>query len=109
MPNCCCLNVLNLCNVPVCGILELNAVATDPESPASNDYSLVLDFLGQTVTIIQEQTEGDNIKFDVSMLNENYQYTGQVFDPSGEIVNIEDSPNSYDCIRFKTVLNVASY
>jgi hypothetical protein len=103
--SCCCLNTLNLCNVPVCGILELDAVATAPESPASNDYTLVLDFLNTTITLVQEQTEGENIRFDVSMLNENFQYTGQVFDPSGEIVSIGES----DCIKFKTVLNVANY
>jgi hypothetical protein len=106
---CCCLKTLHLCDVPVCGVLELNVVAIAAESPASTDYSLVLNFLNTTITLIQEQTPGDNVKFDVSMLNENYQYTGQLFDPSGEIVNIEDSPDSYDCIRFKTVMNVANY
>jgi hypothetical protein len=106
---CCCLKTLHLCDVPVCGVLELNVVAIAAESPASTDYSLVLNFLNTTITLIQEQTPGENVKFDVSMLNENYQYTGQVFDPSGEIVNVESGGESYDCIKFKTVLNVASY
>jgi hypothetical protein len=100
---------LNLCDVPVCGVLELNVMAIAAESPASNDYSLVLNFLNTTITLIQEQIEGENIRFDVSALNESYQYSGQVFDPSGEIVNIESGGESYDCIKFKTVLNVASY
>jgi hypothetical protein len=106
---CCCLKTLHLCDVPVCGVLELNVVAIAAESPASTDYSLVLDVLGSRITIIQEQTEGENLRFDVSALNESYQYSGQVFDPSGEIVNIESGGESYDCIKFKTVLNVASY
>jgi hypothetical protein len=106
---CCCVKTLNLCNVPVCGVLELNVTAIDAGSPNGTSYKLVLDFLSYQITVEQEQTEGENVSFDVSMLNENYQYAGRLIGPNGDPVSIEDSPNSYDCIKFKTVLNVATY
>lgn len=106
---CCCLKTLNLCNVPVCGTLELDIIAIDAGSPNGATYKLVLDFLNVQITLEQEQTEGQNVKFDVSALNENYQYTGKLFDPNGDLVTIDDSPNSYDCIKFKTIMNVAVY
>jgi hypothetical protein len=90
--------------------LELDVIATAPtESGAENNYSLVLDYLQTQITLTQEQTEGLNVQFDVSMLNENFQYTGKLYDSNGDLVTIEDSPNSYDCIKFKTVMNVISY
>ena len=104
---CCCLKTLDLCTVPICGRLELNVTAMDAGSPGGTSYKLVLDFLSYQISVEQEQVEGQNVSFDVSMLNENYQYTGQLFDPNGDLVTIEDSPNSYDCIKFKTIQNVS--
>ncbi len=106
---CCCLKILNLCNVPVCGTLEINQVAPAPESGAQNLYTLVLDYLETTVTLIAEQTEGENIRFDVSSLNENFQYTGQIFDSFGNKVLIGESGGDvYDCIKFKTIISNVS-
>lgn len=108
---CCCLNILNLCNVAVCGTLEINQVATaesGAESGAENIYSLVLDYLETTVTITQDQTAGENIRFNVGNLNENYQYTGKIYDSAGNAVTIFDSPNEYDCIKFKTIMGIAA-
>jgi hypothetical protein len=93
--SCCCVKTLNLCNVPVCGVLEIDV---NVESPGG-EYTLKL---------AQEQ-DTESIRFDVSALNENFQYTGQIIDPSGEVVSITSNDETYDCIKFKTVLNVASY
>lgn len=93
---CCCLKTLNLCDVPVCGTLEL-----DIESGAG-PLKLVLDFLLFQLTISQSE-DGS---FDVSMLNENFQYTGQVKDEDGNIISIEKDGETYDCIKFKTIMNV---
>lgn len=106
MPSCCCINTLNLCDAPICETLELDVIAIDMGSPNGTNYKLVLDFLNVQITLEQEQTAGENVSFDISALNENYQYVGKLYDPNGDLVTIEDSPNSYDCIKFKTVMNV---
>lgn len=103
---CCCSRILNLCNKPVCGVLEFTHEATAPESGAANIYTLVLDYLDTLVSIVAEQTEGENIRFDISDLNENFQYTGQIFDSRGNLVTIGDSGDTYDCIKFKTIINL---
>lgn len=105
MSACCCLKTLNLCKVPVCGILELNQLATG-QSGDSNIYKLVLDFLDMTLTIEDEQTEGENIAFDINSLNENFEYTGQVFDADGNKVSIEVGAEDYDCIKFRTTISI---
>ena len=105
---CCCTNILNLCNVPVCGVLEIEQAAIGQSGSGEvNNYTLVLDFLETQVTLTQEQTEGENITFDVSMLNENFQYTGQVFDSAGDLVSVTVEDIIYDCVKFKTIINVS--
>lgn len=110
--SCCCVKTLNLCNVPVCGSLELDVVATiesGAESGAELIYKLVLDFLNTQITLEQIQAEGENVTFDISMLNENHQYEGKLYNSSGGLVSIESDGETYDCIKFKTVMNVFSY
>lgn len=103
---CCCTETLNLCDTPVCGSLELPLAAGAGDSGGGNEYRLVIDYLQTQITLKQEQTEGENITFDVSALNENFQYTGQVYDPNGTLVVFAVSGVNYDCVKFKTVLNV---
>lgn len=98
---CCCVNTLNLCSVPVCGTLEIKQAAT-----SSGAYTLLLDFLDTNVSLIAEQIEGENIAFDVSKLNENFQYTGQLFDSDGNLVSITVGETEYDCIKFKTIISL---
>ncbi len=105
---CCCIKTLNLCNVNVCGTLTLDQSATASESGVANVYTLVLDYLNIVVSIIGEQTEGENIAFDVSSLNENYQYTGKIYDSAGNQVSILYNEEEYDCIKFKTVVSLNS-
>lgn len=103
---CCCLNILNLCNKPVCGSLEIAQAAQAAGNGAGNVYTMVLDFLETTVSLIQLQIEGENIEFNIGKLNENFQYTGQIFDSAGNLVSIEVGEETYDCIKFKTILNL---
>ena len=105
---CCCVRVLNLCDVSVCGSLEIDKQATAPmESGVSNIYDIVLDYLQTTITLSQEQTEGDNITFDISALSENFQFKGKIYDADGNLVKITIDGDEYDCVKFKTVMNVA--
>ncbi len=104
---CCCASVLNLCNRPVCGILKFIQGADAPESGSvTNIHTLVLDYLETTVTIVQDQIEGAGLFFNISNLNENYQYTGQIFNSKGELVLISVGELTYDCIKFKTILSL---
>jgi hypothetical protein len=93
---CCCLKTLNLCNVPVCGVLELEL-----ESGAG-PLKLVLDFL-QTQISIDQSEDGS---FDVSMLNENFQYIGQIKDADGNVITINRDGETYDCVKFKTIMSI---
>ncbi len=101
---CCCIKTLNLCNAPVCGSLEINKLVV---AGSGETYDLVLDFLQNTVTLTQEQTNGENITFDISALNENFEYTGKIYDANGDVVTITVDGEDYDCIKFKTIMNVS--
>lgn len=101
---CCCIKTLNLCDTPICGILELDKVAV---VGSGDTYDLVLDFMNLTLTLTQGQIDGENISFDISALNENFQYTGKIYDAAGDPVTITSGGEDYDCIKFKTVVNVA--
>lgn len=109
--SCCCIKTLNLCDAPVCGVLEIEqaVVLESGESGADLDYTLELDYFQSKISITQGQTVGENIQFDISLLNENFQYTGKILDPFGVPVNISSGGEIYDCIKFKTVMNVTSY
>lgn len=102
---CCCIKTLNLCNVAVCGSLVIQQLV-DSGGGGDPDYSLVLDYLGLQITITEEQADGENIHFDVSKLNEGFEYTGQIFNDEGVLIPIVIGENSYDCIKFKTKMNV---
>lgn len=106
---CCCIKTLNLCNVPVCGTLEILQASTAPtESGVANVYSLILDYLETAVSLTQLQTEGENIKFNIGNLNENFQYTGQLFDADGNKVSITKDGEDYDCIKFRTIIQLSA-
>lgn len=105
--SCCCLKTLNLCSKPICGLLILDKIVGESGESGDVLFTLVLDFLETTVTLSQAQTIGENISFDISMLNESFEYTGQIFDNAGNVVKITSGEVDYDCIKFKTVMNVS--
>ena len=94
--------------VPVCGFLEIEKVAEGVSgSGEENNYTLVIDFLQTQITLTETQIEGENIQFDVSALNENFEYTGKIYDANGDLVTITIGEDEFDCVKFKTVVNVS--
>lgn len=102
---CCCVKTLNLCNTPVCGSILFDLDA-ELGTEGGIIYKLVLDYLGNQITIYEEQTEGDNIHFDVSGLNEGFEYTGQVYDANGDLISFLSGSETFDCIKFKTIVSI---
>lgn len=98
----CCVKTLTICDVSICSNLELDLIAGVPESAVANIYSMVMTFLGRRVTLKQLQVTGEKVTFDISGLNENYEYSAQVFDSANELVKIGE--DEYDCIKFKTII-----
>jgi hypothetical protein len=93
---------------PVCGYLEIDNVAEGVSgSGEENEYQLVIDFLQTQITLTEVQIEGENIQFDVSALNENFEYIGKIYDANGDLVTITIGEDEFDCIKFKTVVNVS--
>jgi hypothetical protein len=93
---------------PVCGFLEIEKVAEGVSgSGEENNYQLVIDFLQTQITLTEAQIEGENIQFDISALNENFEYTGKIYDANGDLVTITIGEDEFDCIKFKTVVNVS--
>lgn len=92
---------------PVCGYLEIEKAAEGVSgSGEENEYQLVIDFLQTQITLTEAQIEGENIQFDISALNENFEYTGKIYDANGDLVTITIGEDEFDCIKFKTVVNV---
>ena len=92
---------------PVCGYLEIEKVAEGVSgSGEENNYQLVIDFLQTQITLTEAQIEGENIQFDISALNENFEYTGKIYDANGDLVTITIGEDEFDCIKFKTVVNI---
>jgi len=92
---------------PVCGYLEIEKAAEGVSgSGEENDYQLVIDFLQTQITLTEAQIEGENIQFDISALNENFEYTGKIYDANGDLVVITIGEDEFDCIKFKTVVNI---
>ena len=92
---------------PVCGYLEIEKAAEGVSgSGEENEYQLVIDFLQTQITLTEAQIEGENIQFDVSALNENFEYTGKIYDANGDLVTITIGEDEFDCIKFKTVMGI---
>ena len=93
---------------PVCGYLVVEKAAEGVSgSGEENEYQLVIDFLQTQITLTEAQIEGENIQFDISALNENFEYTGKIYDANGDLVTITIGEDEFDCIKFKTVVNVS--
>lgn len=100
--NCCCTNTLNFCTQNVCGEIDFDILAIN-----SGVHTMVAEFLGVQVTISKEFLAGEKIIFPLSLLNESYEYTVNIFEPNGSQVVISKAGIEYDCFKFKTILNVA--
>lgn len=102
---CCCLKTLNLCSKSICGSIEFEINVESGESGSNNYYTLVLDYLQTQIRLRQLQT-GEKVTFDISSLNENFEYTGNIYDSAGNLVSITVGEDVYDCVKFKTVQGI---
>lgn len=100
--NCCCTKTLYFCKQDICGEIDFDIKALVP-----GEHQLVTYFLNNRVTIKAEFEVGDEIVFPLDGLNENYQYTVELYDPNGSRINIRKDDIDYDCFKFQTVINVA--
>jgi len=98
---CCCINTLNFCNQNVCGEIDFDIIAQ-----IAGTHRLVTEFLGIKITIENVFGIGDNITFPIDQLNENFQYTVELFDPNNAKIIIRKNEIDYDCFKFKTFLGV---
>ena len=98
---CCCTNTLNLCEQNICDGIDLGIEAQIPGA-----HKLKLFFLGTMIILEQEFSVSDQIIFSANDLNENFQFTAELYDPIGNRINIHKGDIDYDCIRFKTVLGI---
>lgn len=97
---CCCTNTLNFCNSPVCGDVDFDVLAQ-----VAGTHKLITEFLGIQITIENEFGIGDKITFPTDQLNENFQYTVELFDPNGAKILIRKNDIDYDCFKFRTIIN----
>ncbi len=96
--SCCYTNTLQLCNINGCsGEIDLGV-----EAPVPGEYKLYLNFLGALFIIAATFAPGDNMVFQSDQLNESYEYTGNVIDPSGDNFVITIDEINYDSIAFRT-------
>jgi hypothetical protein len=100
--SCCCTNTLNFCEQDICGELNL-----DIKSQVAGMHKLITHFLGKKVTLSKEFDVDEEISFSLDGLNENYEYTAELYDPDGTKILIKKDNVDYDCFKFKTVINVA--
>lgn len=71
-------------------------------------YKFKLDFLGSEVVLQETLEVDDEISFDITGLNENMTFTGQLYQPDGKQIIIKKNGVNHDCIKFKTVISVAA-
>lgn len=97
---CCCTNTLKYCDQNICGDgVDFNTTAQIP-----GVFKMVASFLNTQVVIEAEFAMDDELIFPISDLNENYEYTVELFDPNGDRILIQKDDVNYDCFKFKTVI-----
>lgn len=99
--SCCCTDILEFCSQSVCGSIDFGITAG-----ASGKYKMVGFFLDTQITVVETFTLGDKLIFPLTRLNESYQYTVELYNPTGERIKITKDDIEYDCFRFKTVMNI---
>lgn len=102
--SCCCVKTLDYCKQDICG----NAIDFDVLAQVEGIHKLVVDFMGIQVKVMAFFEVGDKIIFPTNLLNENYQYTGNITDPNGAKVVVRKNEIDYDCVKFQTVISLYS-
>lgn len=101
MATCCCTTTLNFCPQNVCGEIDFDIVAID-----SGEHILTTEFLGVQIVIKKTFTAGEKIIFPLDLLNENYEYSVNIFDPTGSQILISKNSVEYGCFKFRTIISV---
>lgn len=97
---CCCTNTLSFCTQNVCGEIDF-----DIKAQVAGVHKLVTEFLGVQITIRKIFAIGDNLIFPLNLLNENFEYTVNLYDPDGTQIIIAKGGIDYDCFKFKTIIS----
>ena len=100
--NCCpcCENTLYLGCYNPCGmVIDFDMIVT---GGMAGDWTLLLTFGRQKQKFVVSLSVGDDIKFNLSNLNEYYTYLLTLLDPDGNTVMVEVNGIEYDCFEFKT-------
>lgn len=98
--SCCCNKIYKFCKA-VNGCNRDNFAALFAGVPDGN-YTIQLDYLNSVVSIEMSISEGVVTFTYAVQLNENFTYTGQLLNESGEVVPIVKEEVSYDCFQFTT-------
>jgi hypothetical protein len=99
---CVCTKVLDYCTVNVCDSIDF-----DVEAVLDGEHKLITDFLGVQLELTANFSIGDKIIFPINGLNENYQYTAELFDSLGRQITINKDGIQYDCFKFQTAIRIA--
>jgi hypothetical protein len=92
--------ILDLCSIDICGnagILKLPYTISVP-----GDYTASLDFQGVKLQSTVTFEIGETLQFNLTNLNENYCYTGEILDPLGARVLIDSAGTLYGGFSFCT-------
>ena len=101
MPCCnCCEKSLNLGCFNACNFVYNTGIVAD--ALTAGTWVLELTFGSVTLYYSREVFADQTVIFELTNLNENYTYQGQIIDPNGEIISIEVDGIEYDCIEFST-------
>lgn len=101
MPCCnCCEKSLNLGCFNACNFIYNTGIVAD----FMNEGVWVLELTFGSVNLYYSRQVFANqtVIFELTNLNENYTYQGQIIDPNGEIITLEVNGIEYDCIEFST-------
>lgn len=97
--SCCCTKIYRICDVVICDDEDLELPIP---APADGEFTLELDFLGNTLRRTAQGTSEDNLRFAKGDLNENFTYVGRVTDVTGNPVTFTIGEVEYDCVEFTT-------
>ena len=99
---CVCTNVLDYCNQNVCDTIDFGVLAS-----VAGEHKLITDFLGVEIQLTASFSIGERIVFPITGLNENFQYTCELFNPDDIQITINKDGVQYDCFKFQTKIKIA--
>ena len=103
MPCRCCTNSLHIGCIDACSLLIFDISSTAP----NDAFILELDFLNTKKRISAQPiaNAGDKPTFDISELNENFNFKGVLIKNNVAVVLVDNNAAEYDCVEFTTQLS----